>query len=152
MSPNTDREIPLEIRVYRDTDYDSLIHVWEKAGLPYKPRGRDSQQSIRAECNRGAGIFFLAEREGKVIGAVLATMDGRKGWINRLAVVPDFRHSGIAALLVKKAEEWIERRGIEIVTCLIEADNSGSISFFQKQGYIRHDDIIYFSKRKHDDV
>jgi ribosomal protein S18 acetylase RimI-like enzyme len=82
----------------------------------------------------------------------LGTHDGRKGWINRLAVAPEFRHQGIAQLLLKEAEEEISRKGIEIVTCLIEDYNQTSMDFFQKAGYIKHNDIIYFTKRKYPQV
>ena len=38
--------------------------------------------------------------------------------------------------------------GIEIVTCLIEDWNEESMTFFERIGYVRHSDVVYFSKRR----
>ncbi len=142
----------LVIREFVMEDYDALIDLWEKAGLPYKPRGRDSIDKIREELGRGVAIFLVAEFEGELIGSVLGTHDGRKGWINRVAVAPDFQRKGIARRLVEQVEERLDKIGIEIVACLIEEWNKRSMKVFESLGYTRHPDVFYFSKRKHSDV
>ncbi|MBN2415289.1 GNAT family N-acetyltransferase [bacterium] len=144
--------VSVSFRTYVPHDYDQLIRLWEEAGLPYKSAGRDRKDRIEQELLHGVGRIILAESQGVLVGAVLATHDGRKGWINRLAVLPRRRRSGIGRLLVEEAEAWLASRGIEIFTCLIETYNDPSMAFFGKLGYIRHDDIMYFSKRLHDDV
>jgi ribosomal protein S18 acetylase RimI-like enzyme len=142
----------VEIREFRPADYDAVMSLWQVSGLPLKPDGRDSRDKILKEITQETATFLVAEDDGRLIGTVLATHDGRKGWINRLAVLPEFRHRGIARLLLKEAEDSLYRRGLEIITCLIEDDNPGSMAFFQKAGYIKHEDIIYFSKRKNKEV
>lgn len=142
----------ISFRPYVSDDYDRLTRLWTKAGLPYKSAGRDRKERIEQELQHGVGRIILAESKGDLVGAVLATHDGRKGWINRLAVMPSWRRKGLGHLLVKEAEEWLRSRGMEIFTCLIESYNKTSMAFFAKLGYIRHDEIIYFSKRLHEDV
>jgi GNAT superfamily N-acetyltransferase len=83
---------------------------------------------------------------------VLATHDGRKGWINRLAVDAASRRRGIGARLVGAAEAWLDAEGMDILACLIESDNPVSMQVFEKLGYIKHEDIIYFAKRKYPGV
>jgi ribosomal protein S18 acetylase RimI-like enzyme len=140
------------IRPFRIEDYDGMIAVWEASGLSYRPGGRDRRENIAGEISRDTAIFLVAECGGKVIGTILGTHDGRKGWLNRLAVLPEFRHQGIARQLVERAEEEIYKQGIEIVACMIEDYNTTSMEFFQEAGYRKHIDIIYFSKRKHGGV
>lgn len=82
----------------------------------------------------------------------MATHDGRKGWINRLAVTPAFQQQGIARMLLAEAEDRLSRQGIEIVACLVENWNVDSARFFEKLGYKRFDGITYFTKRKHPEV
>ena len=53
------------------------------------------------------GGFIGAFADGKLVGIVVATHDGRKGWINRLAVHPDYRRRGIAKKLIEEAEEYL---------------------------------------------
>ncbi len=79
---------------------------------------------------------------------VFGTHDGRKGWINRLAVAPSFQHRGIATRLVAEVEARLEARGLEVVAALIEDGHEGSMHFFERLGYAFHHDIHYFSKMK----
>jgi N-acetylglutamate synthase len=142
----------LKIRKLRIDDYDALIAMWQRCGLPYKPKGRDAREKISRELTRETAIFLAAEMDGQLVGSILGTHDGRKGWINRLAVDPEFQHQGIAQRLLADAENQMYQLGIEIIACLIEDYNHTSMAFFQKSDYIRHNDIFYFTKRKHPDV
>jgi ribosomal protein S18 acetylase RimI-like enzyme len=142
----------MNIRPMRSEDYDDLIALWREAGLPYRARGRDARERIARELAGPCAIFLVAEEEGVMAGAVLGTHDGRKGWINRVAVRPAYRRRGIARELVDAVAERLEAQGIEILTCLVEDWNADSLAFFEQLGFIRHPDIHYFSRRKHADV
>jgi ribosomal protein S18 acetylase RimI-like enzyme len=142
----------LLIREFCVDDYDTLVTLWKTVGLPYKPRGRDARDRIQREIEGQNAILLVVEADGKLVGSVLATHDGRKGWINRLAVSPAYRRRGIARELVVEAESRLSARGIEIVACLIEDWNQDSKRFFERIGYNRFDQISYFTKKKHPDV
>jgi N-acetylglutamate synthase len=146
----------INIRRFTIDDYDAVISLWLECELPLKTKGRDHIDKIRKEITRDTAHFLVAEIEidGKknIIGTVLATHDGRKGWINRLAVSPDFQHKGLAQRLLKEAENALHSMDIEIIACFIEDYNTHSMNFFKKAGYIHHPDFYYFTKRKHPDV
>ena len=142
----------LLVRNFRMDDYDPLMTIWDKAQLPYKPRGRDRRDKIEREIKKPNAVFLVAEIAGQLVGSILATHDGRKGWINRLAVSPAFRRRGIAKKLVAEAESRLTDQGIEIVACLIEDWNADSKLFFESIAYKRFDKISYFTKKKHPDV
>lgn len=142
----------VEIRKFRADDYEPVMALWKASGLPYKPNGRDSREKILKEIAQGTATFLAAVKGETIIGTVLATHDGRKGWINRLAVTAEFRGLGIAQRLLEEAEKALYDRGIEIIACLIEDYNQVSMSFFQKSGYTKHTDIFYFTKRRHPGV
>jgi len=135
------RELTLE-------DYDTLVEIWTKAGLPYRPFGRDAKELFQSEINRATAVFLGAEIDGTLVGVVLGTHDGRKGWINRLAVMADHRKRGIGRALVLETERRLSDMDIKIVTCLIEGGNDTSVDFFESLGYIGHPDITYYSKRQ----
>ncbi len=140
----------VDIREFRIEDYDRVIELWKEGGLPLKPEGRDARESIARQVQEPCVGFIVAEERGtgRVVGTVLATHDGRKGWINRLAVDPAWRRRGIGARLVRDAEHWLEARGMGILACLIEEDNPLSMTVFEKLGYREHPEIHYFAKRK----
>ncbi len=136
------------IRKFRMKDYDRIIELWEKCGLPLKPEGRDSLEEIRRQVRLRQVIFLVAEVDQQIVGTILATHDGRKGWINRLAVDQTFRGQGLAGNLVRQAEQELEKAGLRMFAALIEEDNLASIRLFEKLGYSGHPEIKYFTKRK----
>lgn len=140
------------IRKLRIEDYDALLDLWNQAKLPYKPKGRDRRDNIERALQQPSAVFLVAEKNEKLVGSIFGTHDGRRGWINRLAVSPSYRQQGIAAQLVKEVEMRLDAMGIEIVACMVEDWNVASMEVFKRLGYTRHSDIIYFSKRKHLDV
>ncbi len=133
-------------------DYDLLISLWEQAGLPYKPNGRDSHESMAREMQTSTGSFIVVEVDNKTVGSVLATHDGRKGWINRVAVIPGYRNKGIGRALVDYAEKILSQEGIGIFACQIEDYNSSSLEVFQKLGYTEFKGMHYLTKRSHSEI
>ena len=136
------------IRDLSIADYDDLVRLWQEAGLPYRPHGRDSREAIARQMEGGTSIFLGAEQDGKLVAAVLGTHDGRKGWINRLAVHPTHRRRGIGRALVYAVEARLHGMRIGIIGSLIEDWNEDSMAFFARLGYLAHTDIVYFSKRR----
>lgn len=137
---------------YKKGDYDNLIMLWEKAELPYKPNGRDSRENIEKEVTTNNCRFLFAKIEDVYIGSVLVTHDGRKGWINRVVVLPKYQKQGIARKLVEAGEHWLKDQGIGIFACQIEDYNDDSYEAFQKMGYIPFEGIRYLTKRIHPDI
>ena len=142
----------LRIRPLRPDDYDRLIRLWDEAGLDHRPLGRDRRAAIEREIAGPSSVFLVAEEDGQMVGVVLGTHDGRKGWINRLAVAPGVRGRGIGRALVDAVEAQLEACGIGIVTCLIEEWNADSMRFFEAIGYVEHRECVYYSKRMRPDI
>lgn len=141
-----------DLRKLTADDYDDIIRVWADAGLPYKLDGRDSRTRIAVEIERDDTAFYGLFEDSRMLAVGLATFDGRKGWINRVAVDPDRRGEGFGGEIMKACEQFLRERGAEIIAALIEDVNSPSISLFQKQGYVIMKEVLYFSKRDSEDV
>jgi ribosomal protein S18 acetylase RimI-like enzyme len=142
----------MKIRKLTINDYDEITKLWLRAKLPHKPRGRDSKEAIAIGMKANPEFFLGAFEENRLIGAVIITCDTRKGWINRLAVDPNYRKRGVATNLVDESEKILRKHGIRIFCALVEDGNVASQSFFKECGYIKHEDITYFSKRDGDEV
>ncbi|UCE13358.1 MAG: GNAT family N-acetyltransferase [Candidatus Heimdallarchaeota archaeon] len=134
-------------------EYPKVLALWKSADLEWRDEGRDHPDRIEVQLEKG-NIFFLGEVwKDELLGVVLVTHDGRKGWINRLAVHPKHRHKGIAQKLLTAAEEKLfQTEGIEVVSALIFEDNKPSLALFEKAGYESWSGIRYYSKRKRPDA
>ena len=82
----------MEYRTLGPEDYDAVIDIWNKAGLPFKPIGRDSKEEMIRQIELDPEMFLGAFLDGQMIGMIMGSYDSRKGWLNRLAVVPE--HQG----------------------------------------------------------
>jgi ribosomal protein S18 acetylase RimI-like enzyme len=143
----------ITIRDMKVDEIDDVLALWKRAGLPFKPEGRDSPEKILEQVSEDTCKFIVAvEDDTKVIGTVLVTHDGRKGWINRLAVAPEHRRRGIAGILVERAERELEIKGIGIIACLVEGWNGISREVFESLGFEEFHGVKYMTKRKDPDI
>jgi ribosomal protein S18 acetylase RimI-like enzyme len=136
------------VRSMRPEDYPALVRLWKDAGLTYHPKGRDSKARVIKELGTPMALFLVAESEGRLIGSLLGTTDGRKGWINRLAVHPEHQRKGVAMALLKEMERRFDEHGILVLCALIQGDNASSLTFFAKAGYVEDSSVVYYTKRK----
>ena len=144
----------LHIRRLGLDDYDKLLALWQRAGLhSLKPQGRDSRAGLTRQLASTVQAILGLEVDGQLVGAVVATHDSRKGWINRLAVDPGHRRRGYAARLIAAAEETLREQDIYIIAALVESDTPASLALFQKVGYVESDPgIHYLTKRDSEDA
>ena len=133
-------------------DYNRIVEIWGDSGLPYRPFGRDAREKIAREMKRADTAFIGLYEDSLLVGVGLATYDGRKGWINRVAVIPDYRKKGYASMIIEACEKFLEECGAEIIACLIEEYNTPSMALFRKHDYLYSEDVYYFSKRKSEET
>lgn len=137
----------MQTRRLGEKDYEAMIVLWKRAELPFRPQGRDSREVIARQMKANPDFFSGAFDQDRLIGVAVLSCDMRKGWINRLAVHPEYRRRGVARALITKSERILRKHGVNLFCALIDADNAASKELFKKSGYIEHRDITYFSKR-----
>ncbi len=141
-------------------EHEEIMALWQRAGLGARPEGRDApaafarQMASVASTQRVIGLRLLPQpavglEGGKapLLAFAVLTLDGRKGWINRLAVDPGWRRHGLAQALIEEAERWFrDDLGLEIFSALIHTHNQPSRALFAHMGY-QQVDVVYVTKR-----
>jgi GNAT superfamily N-acetyltransferase len=89
---------------------------------------------------------------GELVGFVLGTYESRKGWLNRLAVVPEHQRKGYGKALVLEMERRLRAKGLAIFAALIEDGHEGSLRLFREAGYEEHGGMHYLRKRDYPEV
>jgi len=140
--------IALHIRRLRLTDYDAMIRLFRVCGLNPRTRGRESRTAIAAQLRTARNRYLGAFEGTRLVGTVLGTHDGRKGWINRLAVHPEYRRRRLASRLVRLCERGLREQGVQIFAALIDPDNFASEAVFRGLGYEIHP-MLYARRKIH---
>jgi len=140
--------IALHIRRLRLTDYDAMIRLFRVCGLNPRTRGRESRTAIAAQLRTARNRYLGAFEGTRLVGTVLGTHDGRKGWINRLAVDPEYRRRRLASRLVRLCERGLREQGVQIFAALIDPDNFASEAVFRGLGYEIHP-MLYARRKIH---
>jgi ribosomal protein S18 acetylase RimI-like enzyme len=79
--------------------------------------------------------LLVAEREGEIVGALIAAWDGWRGNMYRLAVRDDCRREGIGIALTQAGEDYLRSCGARRVTALVAFDDEVAGGFWDCAGY-----------------
>src|SRR4051794_7644597 len=89
------------IREARPGDIAGVLALWDAARSDHA-RTADALEHLLVD---RPGALLVADEDGAVMGAVIATWDGWRGNMYRLAVRPSRRRRGIALGLVREGEK-----------------------------------------------
>ncbi|MCD6234264.1 MAG: GNAT family N-acetyltransferase [Candidatus Marinimicrobia bacterium] len=132
------------IRTYRISDYEAVQNLWKAAGLYLSLS--DTREELHRMLDKHPELFLIAEQKGILVGTVLGSFDGRRGYIHHLAVLPEYQHRGIGTFLLKTLEEKYRSMDVVKIHLFIETENAEVESYYQKLGWYRRDDLIMMSK------
>ena len=122
------------VRSFRLEDYNAVIALWRRAegvGL----NESDTRRAIAAFLRRNPRLSFVAEKNGRVIGAVLCGHDGRRGYLHHLTVSKRHRRRGIGQLLVNACLAKLRQAGIQKCNIFIFANNAAGMKFWAHTGW-----------------
>ena len=136
----------MNIRTMTLGDYNEVYALW----LSCKGMGLnsldDSEQGISRFLARNPTTCFIAESDNKIVGAILAGNDGRRGYIYHTAVNPDHRNKGIARELVNAALKALEALGINKAALVVFSANECGNAFWERMGFTPRNDLTYRHK------
>jgi ribosomal protein S18 acetylase RimI-like enzyme len=138
-----ERSAPWSIRAYRPADYRRVVGLWQRAGLISSPS--DRREELERSRRRDPDLFLVAESRKGIVGVVLGRFDGRRGWINHLAVDSDYRRRGLGRELMERVERRLLRKGCAKVNLHIEPGNRGVVEFYVRLGY-RERELLFMDK------
>jgi ribosomal protein S18 acetylase RimI-like enzyme len=148
--PDSDDEIKVNQSVIRplcSSDVKSLHKLWKAAGLPFRPAGRDREDRLARHLSGPTTGGWGAFVSDLMVAATLTSNDGRKGWIERLATLPEFRKAGLAKAILTAAVRTLKESGALVIAALIEEENVPSRRLFESVGFVHSPTLCYYSLR-----
>lgn len=125
--------------------YDQVIALWrtcEGIGLS----DADSRDNVRTYLFRNPGLSYVVIAKMRVVAAVFCGHDGRRGYLNHLAVHRDYRRQGLGRSLVKKCLATLDTIGIAKCHLFIFRKNSDNARFWEHMGWELRSDLRVASK------
>lgn len=127
-----------QIRSYRTPDKAGIIALWHIV-FPDSTDWNQAEDVISRKRTVQPDLFYVAVKDGQIIGTVIAGYDGVRGWIHRLAVHPDSRRAGLATQLMQRAERGLKEIGCPKLNLQVRDSNLDVIKFYQALGYAVED-------------
>jgi ribosomal protein S18 acetylase RimI-like enzyme len=121
------------IRTGRPEDISEVLAVWTAAEAV--PTVSDDADSLKLLIAHDSAALLVAEKDGRIVGTLIATWDGWRAGMWRLAVLPEHRRRGIARRLVERAEELHRRRGARRIATFVVTTGATSGDFWTALGY-----------------
>ena len=141
-------ESSLLIRPFKEGDEEALVSLWKmcKLTVPWNNPYKDIARKLKVQ----AELFLVGYLEDKLIASVMAGYDGHRGWLNYLAVHPDFQARGYGKQLMDNVENGLRELGCPKINLQIREGNDKVLSYYQKLGFVE-EKRINMGKRLEDD-
>ncbi|WP_221435342.1 GNAT family acetyltransferase [Algisphaera agarilytica] len=142
------RDCELILRTYVASDHDALVELWRRCGLvvPVNNPSRD----IQLKLDRDPDGLVVGEVDTgecrQLVASVMVGYEGHRGWVNYLAVDPEYQRQGFGRVLVEHAEQWLRERGCPKLNLQVRSSNTRVIGFYEKLGYTQ-DAVVSLGKR-----
>jgi ribosomal protein S18 acetylase RimI-like enzyme len=120
----------MQIRPATLDDHETIAALWEESRLPTV--ALEEWDSLIGSPN---AMILLAEDEGALSGAVVASFDGWRAYIYHIAVVPGRRQTGVASTLMREAEERLQALGARGIFTMVHETNAAGLRLTGALGY-----------------
>ncbi len=126
-----------QIRRARLEDSTALLRLWADAGLESM-----SEEEYEALVSHPSTIVLLAEDDGAVTGAAIASFDGWRAQIYHVAVAEPLRQRGLAKELMGAAEAELRASGARTIRVTVAHDNPGGLALSYAMRYAPQDEAV----------
>jgi ribosomal protein S18 acetylase RimI-like enzyme len=136
--------LSFEIVRYRPELQGAVVDLWKKCSL-IVPQN-DPVVDIRKKVDYQPDLFFVALLDDRVIGSVMAGYEGHRGWLNYMAVLPEYQGQGYGRKLMEKAIAELKKLGCLKVNLEVRKNNSSVIDFYTHLGF-KDNEVVSLGKR-----
>ncbi len=133
-------------RTLEISDYDAVYELWINTPGMGLNNTDDSREGIERYLKRNPTTSFAAFDGDKLVGAILAGHDGRRGYIYHTAVLPEYRGKHIGSELAAHALDALAKEGITKAALVAFERNETGNAFWEHIGFTGRTDLVYRNK------
>jgi ribosomal protein S18 acetylase RimI-like enzyme len=136
--------MPIQIREFSSTDVAAALELW-RATPGVVLRDVDEPRPLATYLARNPGLSFVATDGGSIVGTVLCGTDGRRGYLQHLAVSTTHRRQGIGRGLAERAVAALADVGVDKCHLMVLAGNATAAAFWRRLGWQDRADVRLMS-------
>ena len=103
-------------------DAPAVLELWAEARSEHASTA-DRIDDVERLIGDSPAALLVAERDGEIVGVLIAAWDGWRGNMYRLAVRTGQRRQGIGLALTRAGEEYLRGCGARRITALVAFDD-----------------------------
>ena len=134
----------MHIRAFQANDEAAVVALWRACDLtrPWNDPHKDIARKLQVQPE----LFLVGQWQGQIIASAMFGYEGHRGWLNYLAVLPEYQRKGHAKALMAHGEALLLALGCPKINLQVRASNAQVLAFYQSLGY-RDDEVLSMGKR-----
>jgi ribosomal protein S18 acetylase RimI-like enzyme len=131
------------IRTCLKEDMEAIVKLWQDCNLvvPWN----DPREDILIKLKFQPDLFLVGTIDRKLVATAMVGYEGHRGWVNYLAVAPDYQTKGVGRRLMKEAESVLKALGCPKLNVQVRTTNTEVIEFYKRVGF-SDDNVIGLGK------
>jgi ribosomal protein S18 acetylase RimI-like enzyme len=136
--------ILMKIRPFTKSDEKEVIKLWFKCNLvvPWNNPKSDIERKLKVNPE----LFLVGIIDDRIISTVMGGYEGHRGWVNYLAVDPDFQKQKYGKEMMRVIEDKLKQLGCPKINLQVRDDNTDVIEFYKSIGYY-DEKVVSLGKR-----
>ncbi len=134
----------MDIRAFRAEDEPAVVALWERCHL-VRP-WNDPRKDIARKLTVQPELFLVGFAHEVVVATVMAGYEGHRGWVNYLAVAPEWQRQGLGRCMMGEVERLLHSAGCPKINLQVRDTNAEALGFYSALGYTR-DEVVSMGKR-----
>ncbi|SDC05247.1 Predicted N-acetyltransferase YhbS [Melghirimyces thermohalophilus] len=123
----------MNLRSFQLSDIHAVTSIWQMTASQSREQETLKVLSKQLACDRD--LVLVAEIEGRVVGAIVGTMEKETGFFYCLAVHPEYQGCGVGRSLAEQLEKRFQDKGVHRIQVVVDDGTKKLYPFYQHLGY-----------------
>ncbi|GGA50727.1 hypothetical protein GCM10007416_24900 [Kroppenstedtia guangzhouensis] len=123
----------MNLRSFQLSDIHAVMSIWQLTASRQREQETLKILSKQLACDRD--LVVVAESEGRVVGAIVGTMEKDTGFFYCLAVHPEFQGCGVGRQLAELLEKRFYSKGVRRIQVMVDEGTEKLYPFYHHLGY-----------------
>ena len=144
ITPRQNARPDMTVRTFKSEDREAVVRLWQQCGLTTPQNNPESDIDRKTAMNDD--LFLVGLINNEIVASVMGGYEGHRGWVNYLAVIPQWQSYGLGKTLMGKLETQLAKLGCPKINLQVRTANHQVLAFYRSLKY-QTDNVISLGKR-----